>query len=50
MLTPLEQYQKQFVFCTPAADFPKNYINVVCDSVGFYDLELAPGGSNNFKK
>lgn len=50
MLTPVEQYQKEFVFCTPGADYPKNYINLVCDSVGFYDLEIAPGGSDKFEK
>jgi hypothetical protein len=50
VLSPLEQYQKQLVFTTPADDFPQNYINLVVDSVGFYSIEIAPGGTEKWEK
>jgi len=50
VLTPVEQYQKEFVFTTPSNDFPKNYINLVCDSLAFREIEIAPGGTEQFKK
>lgn len=45
VLMPLDQYQKQIVFTTPQMDYPINYINLVCDSVGYDSLEIALGGS-----
>lgn len=50
MLTPVEQYQTQLVFTTPSQDYPTNNINLVCDSAGYYQMEIAPGGTNNWEK
>jgi hypothetical protein len=50
VLVPTEQYQKEIVFSTPAADFPQNYINLVSDSLAYYDIEIAEGGSDTWKK
>src|SRR5690606_41239703 len=29
-LTPPEQFAREIFFCTPSADFPQNFLNVVC--------------------
>jgi hypothetical protein len=50
VLTPVEQYQTQLVFTTPAKDFPQNYINLVCDSTALFGIEIAPGGTNKWEK
>ncbi|MBS1913149.1 MAG: choice-of-anchor D domain-containing protein [Bacteroidetes bacterium] len=49
-LTPVEQFQTQLTFCTPSADFPQNYINLIADSLTFNQLELAPGGTDQWVK
>src|SRR5690606_22263886 len=50
VLTPVEQYQYQVLFCTPAADFPQNFVYVVCDSAGSSDIEVAPAGRDEWAK
>jgi hypothetical protein len=50
VLTPVEQYQKQIVFTTPSQDYPKNYLNLVCDSASYYDLEIAVGDTGAWQK
>lgn len=49
VLTPVEQYQNDLVFTTPKDDFQDNYINLAVDSAGLYQLEIAPGGSDQFE-
>ncbi|MBL0333569.1 MAG: choice-of-anchor D domain-containing protein [Chlorobi bacterium] len=49
VLTPVEQYQNQLIFTTPSADFPKNYVNFVCDSAGYNDIEIAQGGTDKWE-
>ncbi len=50
MLTPLEQYQLSGTFTTPGGDFSWNYLNLVVDSAGYYDIEIAPQGSSSWQK
>lgn len=50
VMTPVEQYQTGVTFSTPAADFPLNYINLVCDSAAWYEMEIAQGGTENWGK
>ncbi len=50
VMTPVEQYQTGVTFSTPAADFPLNYINLVCDSSAWYQMEIAQGGTENWTK
>ncbi len=50
VLTPVEQYQTELVFATPSFDYTKNYVSIVCDSLGYFDMEIAAGGSNNWEK
>lgn len=50
VLSPVEQYQTGLTFSTPAADFPQNYINFVCDTASWRDIEIAPGGTEDWKK
>jgi hypothetical protein len=50
VLTPVEQYQTQLVFTTPTTDYVKNFVNVVCDSAGYYALEIATGSSTTWEK
>jgi len=50
MLTPLEQYQLSGTFTTPGGEFAWNYLNLVVDSSGYYDLEIAPQGSSGWQK
>lgn len=45
-LTPVEQYQTHILFCTPAADFTRNFMNFICDSAGYYELEITKAGEN----
>jgi len=49
VMTPLEQYRTALVFSTPSNDFPRNFINLVADSTGYADIEIAPGGTNNWQ-
>lgn len=46
VLTPLEQYRTEGVFCTPSNDFPKNFLSIVCDKEDVYDLEITRAGRN----
>lgn len=50
VLTPLEQYQSRLTFSTPSDDFPQNYINLVADSATYKQIEIAPGGTNNWQE
>ncbi len=47
-LTPHEQFQTALTFCTPSADFAQNYVNLVCDSLTYRQVEIADGGTNNW--
>ncbi len=49
VLTPVEQYQKEFIFTTPSNDYPKNYINIVCDSAALRQIEIAVAGTEDWK-
>ena len=49
VLTPLEQYQKGVTFCTPATGFPQNFVNMVCDKEGFYEVEITPAGKEEWQ-
>ena len=35
---------------SPSNDFPQNYINLACDSAGYYQIEIAPGGTDKWQK
>jgi len=50
VMTPVEQYQSGVTFATPAADYPLNYLNLVCDSAAWYEMEIAQGGTENWGK
>lgn len=50
VLTPLEQYQTSFTFSTPGYDYPTNFINLVIDSSDWNNIEIAPGGTEDWKK
>jgi hypothetical protein len=50
VLTPVEQYQNQFVFTTPKpGDFQGNYLTIVSDSAGYDKIEFSKTGSNDWK-
>ncbi len=49
VLTPVEQYQKIVTFSTPGEDFPKNFLNLVCDEEGYYDVEITVAGENQWE-
>ncbi|HVZ40183.1 MAG TPA: hypothetical protein VHI13_12970 [Candidatus Kapabacteria bacterium] len=48
MLTPFEQYGVNWLFSTPASDFPQNYINLTVDSATYRQIEIAPAGTGNW--
>lgn len=49
VLTPVEQYQTGITFTTPSSDYPLNYVNLICDSAAWYQMEIAPGGTNKWQ-
>lgn len=50
ILTPVEQFQTDLIFTTPGADFPKNYINLICDSAGLFEVEITEAGKDQWEK
>lgn len=46
VLTPQEQFQTALTFCTPSADFPLNFVNLIADSATWRQIEIANGGTN----
>ncbi len=50
VLTPMEQYQTEFLFTTPSNDYPRNFINIVSDSLALGEIEITPAGSDTWKK
>lgn len=51
VLTPVEQFQKAFVFATPSpGDFMANYMTVVADSAGYDKIEISRTGASEWKK
>ncbi len=49
VLTPVEQYQKRLYFCTPDADFPQNFLNIVCQEDEYDDIEITKADENNWR-
>lgn len=49
-ITPQEQFSKEIFFCTPAADFPVNYMNIVFEKEDFDNLEIREAKTNAWKK
>ncbi|MCB0714295.1 MAG: choice-of-anchor D domain-containing protein [Ignavibacteriae bacterium] len=50
ILTPVEQYQDQFIFATPPADeFPQNFVNIIGDSAAVATAEIAEAGTENWR-
>jgi hypothetical protein len=50
VLVPMEQYQTEVVFSTPSADFANNYVNLVCDSMAYFEMEIKAGDSDTWEK
>lgn len=50
ILTPVEQFQTDLIFATPGADFPKNFVNIVCDSAGMFEIEITEAGKDEWEK
>ena len=50
VLTPVEQFQTDLVFCTPGRDYGDNYINLVADSASYYSIEIAKDGLQQYDK
>ena len=49
ILSPVEQYQTDLIFTTPAGDFPTNYVQVISDSLGLEQIEIAKAGTNDWQ-
>lgn len=49
VLTPMEQYYTEVLFCTPAADFEQNFLNFVCEKDDLANVEITPAGKNEWK-
>ncbi len=50
ILTPVEQYQEEFIFATPPAEeFPQNYVNIIGDSAAIANAEIAKAGTEDWR-
>ena len=50
-LTPVEQYQSEFIFATPPpGEFPENYVSLIGDSAAIANAELTEAGTDNWRK
>ena len=49
LLTPVEQYQTDLIFTTPADDFATNYVQVISDSLGLEQIEIARAGTDDWQ-
>ncbi len=50
ILSPVEQYQTDLIFTTPAGDFPTNYVQVISDSLGLEQIEIAKAGTTDWQR
>jgi len=48
-LTPPEQFAREIFFCTPSADFPQNFLNVVCRKDDLDSLKITEAGQDNWR-